>query len=86
MKGLREYKRGPRPFGLALRTLREQNGLSRGIVALASGYTDVTVGAIESGRIVPEITTVDTLLAVLDVPWPAFTALVDKLVSESRAS
>lgn len=76
---LRERKRGPRPFGLALRTLREQHGLSREIVAVAAGYNDVTVSAIENGRIVPEITTVDALLGVLDVPWPTFTALVDRL-------
>jgi transcriptional regulator with XRE-family HTH domain len=79
MKVLHEQKRGTRPFGLALRTLREQTGLSREIVATASGYTEVTVGAIESGRMVPEITTVDALLGVLDVPWPTFTALVDRL-------
>jgi transcriptional regulator with XRE-family HTH domain len=79
MKVLQERKRGTRPFGLALRTLREQHGLSREIVAVAAGYNEVTVGAIESGRIVPEITTVDALLGVLDVPWPTFTALVDRL-------
>ena len=79
MKPLQERKRGPRPFGPALRTLREQSGLSLEIVATAAGYNDVTVDAIESGRIVPEITTVDALLGVLDVPWPTFTALVDRL-------
>jgi transcriptional regulator with XRE-family HTH domain len=79
MKALQERKRGPRPFGAALRTLREQHGLSREIVAVAAGYNDATVGAIESGRMVPEITTVDALLGVLDVPWPTFTALVDRL-------
>jgi transcriptional regulator with XRE-family HTH domain len=79
MRALLERKRGPRPFGAALRTLREQHGLSREIVAVASGYNDVTVAAIESGRMVPEITTVDALLGVLDVPWPTFTALVDRL-------
>jgi transcriptional regulator with XRE-family HTH domain len=72
-------KRGPRPYGLALRTLREETGLSLEIVATASGYTDITVGAIESGRIVPEMTTVDALLDVLDVTWPTFTSLVDRL-------
>jgi transcriptional regulator with XRE-family HTH domain len=82
VKVLHERKRGPRPFGLALRTLREQNGLSREIVAVASGYTDVTVGAIEAGRLMPEITTVDALLGVLDVPWPTFTALVDRLACD----
>jgi transcriptional regulator with XRE-family HTH domain len=72
-------KRRLRPYGLALRTLREQNGLSLEIVATASGYTEMTVGAIESGRLVAEITTVDALLDVLDVSWPTFTALVDRL-------
>jgi len=55
-------------FGLAVRSLREQRGLTRDAVAVRSGLSSVYLGNIERGEVNPTLLTQLKVAAGIGVP------------------
>lgn len=55
-------------IGIALRSLREEQGMSARNLALASGVSASMVSRIESGQVSPSISTLNALSRTLNVP------------------
>jgi len=67
-RGSRAALRSPEElFGVALREVRLQRGLSQETVAFKSGYDTSYIGQIERGRKSPSLRTIVSVASVLDV-------------------
>ncbi|ADB51805.1 helix-turn-helix domain-containing protein [Conexibacter woesei] len=61
-------------FGLAARRLREERGLTRDAVGVASGLSPVYIGNIERGEVNPTLLTQTRLATGLGIPLDALVA------------
>lgn len=68
-------------FGIALRAVREANGLSQAELAEEAGVTHTYISHIEAGRRIPHVTTVRLLATALGAGDSAETASIAELAA-----
>lgn len=70
------------PFGLAVKRLRNVAGLSQEEVARRAGLHRTHVGLMERGGRNASLSTLSSILAVLQVSWEEFGRTVDEIYAE----
>jgi transcriptional regulator with XRE-family HTH domain len=69
-------------FGIVLRDLRKERGLSQESLAFESGYHTTYIGQLERGQKSPSLRTIMNLAGVLDVPASAVLLRVETIMGK----
>ncbi len=73
-------------FGLALKKLRQEKGLSQEALASHSGFHRTYISLLERGIKSPSLTTLDRLSHALDISLTQFIDAIEKNTTNKRQS